>query len=89
MLDLDGATGVADAAAKYQFVNPGAGRTVDDVAKDVPLFIARAGKEQFDGLNDSIDRFVAKGLSANLPTTVMRHARSSGRSSRSCRLTLA
>ena len=73
MLDLDGATAVAETAAKYQFVNPGAGRTVDDVAGDVPLFIARAGQDQFQGLNDSIDRFVAKGLAANLPLTVVNY----------------
>jgi acetyl esterase/lipase len=75
MLDLDGATGTAEASALYQFVNPCAGRTIDDVAADVPVFIARAGQEQFPGLNDSIDRFVAKGLAANLPLTVVNHPR--------------
>jgi hypothetical protein len=75
MLDLDGATATADASASYQFVNPCAGRTIVDVDRDVPLFIARAGQEQFQGLNDSIDRFVAKGLAANLPLTVVNHPR--------------
>ena len=75
MLDLDGATATAEASGLYQFVNPCAGRTIDDVAADVPVFIARAGQEQFPGLNDSIDRFVAKGLAANLPLTVVNHPR--------------
>ena len=74
MLDLDGATAVAATAAMYQYANPCAGRTIDDVAREVPMFIARAGQDQFQGLNDSIDRFVAKGLAANLPLTVVNHA---------------
>ena len=74
MLDLDGATGVADAQAQWRFVNPCAGRTVDDLPQDLPLFIARAGRDQFAGLNDAIDRFVAKALARNLPLTLMNHA---------------
>jgi hypothetical protein len=74
MLDFDGATMVAETAAKYQFVNPCAGKSLDDVDRDVRLFIARAGRDQFQGLNDSIDQFVAKALAANLPLTVVNHA---------------
>ncbi|MBI3402663.1 MAG: alpha/beta hydrolase [Acidobacteria bacterium] len=73
MLDLDGATGVADAQAQWRFVNPCAGKTVDDLPQDLPLFIARAGQDQFGGLNDAIDRFVAKALASNLPLTVVNH----------------
>jgi dienelactone hydrolase len=73
-LDLDGATGVADAQAQWRFVNPCAGRTVDDLPHDLPLFIARAGRDQFAGLNPAIDRFVAKALARNLPLTVVNHA---------------
>jgi dienelactone hydrolase len=73
-LDLDGATGVADAQAQWRFVNPCAGKTVDDLPQDLPLFIVRAGKDQFAGLNDALDRFVAKALARNLPLTVVNHA---------------
>jgi len=73
-LDLDGATGVADAQAQWRFVNASAGRTVDDLPVDLPLFIARAGRDQFAGLNDALDRFVAKALARNLPVTVINHA---------------
>ena len=73
-LDLDGATGVAEAQAQWRFVNPCAGRTVDDLPGDLPLFIARAGQDQFAGLNDALDRFVAKALARNLPLTVVNHA---------------
>jgi hypothetical protein len=74
MLDLDGATGVADAQAQWRFVNASAGRTVDDLPVDLPMFIARAGQDQFAGLNDALDRFVAQALARNLPLTVVNHA---------------
>jgi dienelactone hydrolase len=73
-LDLDGATGVAAAQAQWRFVNASAGKTVDDLPRDLPLFIARAGQDQFPGLNDAIDLFVAKALARNLPLTVVNHA---------------
>jgi hypothetical protein len=46
MLDLDGATGVADAAARYRFANPAAERRVEDLPAQTALFIARAGRDQ-------------------------------------------
>ena len=36
LLDLDGATTVADAAGQFGFANPGAGRTGADLRRDVP-----------------------------------------------------
>jgi hypothetical protein len=39
----------------------------------VPLFIARAGQEQFPRLNDTIDAFVATALGSNLPLTLVNH----------------
>jgi acetyl esterase/lipase len=73
MLDLDGATGVAEMAKQFGFVNPAAGRSVDDVPTDIPLFIVRASQEQFPHLNDMLDRFVAKALDRNLPITLLNH----------------
>ena len=43
-LDLDGGTGVADAAKMFRFVNPATGKTVEDLPAGTPLFIAKAGK---------------------------------------------
>ena len=74
MLDLDGATGVADAAAMFRFTNPTGGRSLDDLSPLLPLFIVRAGQEQFPHLNDSIDRFVAKAIALNRPVTFVNHA---------------
>jgi hypothetical protein len=74
MIDLDGATGVADAAAMFRFTNPNTGRTLDDTSEDVALFVVRAGKEQFAHLNESIDRFMAKAVALNRPITFVNHA---------------
>lgn len=74
LLDLDGATDVADAAKQFGFVNACAGRTLADLRRDVPLLITRAGRDQFPEMNASIDRFVRHALLANLPVTVVNHA---------------
>ena len=74
LLDLDGAADVADAAKQFGFANPGAGRTVADLRRDVPLLITRAGRDQFPAMNASIDRFIRQALIQNLPITVVNHA---------------
>lgn len=74
MLDADGATGVADAAVQFGFVNPCAGHSVEDLPRDIPLFLARAGHDRMPRLNEALDRFIAKGLACNLPVTFMNHA---------------
>jgi len=74
LLDLDGATDVADAARQFGFANPGVGRTVADLRRDVPLLITRAGRDQFPAMNASIDRFIRQGLIENLPITFVNHA---------------
>lgn len=74
LLDLDGATDVADAARQFGFANPGVGRTFADLRRDVPLLITRAGRDQFPAMNTSIDRFIRQGLIENLPITFVNHA---------------
>lgn len=66
MLDVDGV--VSEASRSFGFVNPGfamAGK---------PLFIARAGQDQFPGVKESTDAFVAEALRCNLPITLTNHA---------------
>jgi hypothetical protein len=70
-LDLDGSTHIADAAKQSRFVTPAAGRSVNDLPRDLPLFVARAGRDQMPGLNDALDRFAAAALALNLPVTVL------------------
>jgi hypothetical protein len=74
MLDLDGSTGVAEMAKQFGFVNPGAGKSVDDLPQNVPLFIVRAAQEQTPRLNEAMDRFLPKALSRNLPVTFVNHS---------------
>lgn len=72
MLDLDGSTNVAQAANIFGFANPAAGKSVDDFPAELPLFIARAGQDHSQ-LNETIDCFLAKALSRNLPVTFVNH----------------
>lgn len=72
-MDLDGSTGVAEGAKMWGFVNGCAGKSIDDLRRDIPLFVARAGQDQFPHLNEALDRFVAKALSHNMPITVANH----------------
>ena len=74
LLDFNDATHVADAARQFGFANPGAGRTITDLRRDVPLLITRAGRDQFPGMNASIDSFIRQGLVENLPITFVNHA---------------
>ncbi len=73
MLDLDGSTAVADAARTFGFVNPAAGKSAVHLPGDVPLFVARAGKDQTPRLNETLDRFATAALSRNLPVTFVNH----------------
>jgi len=73
-LDVDGSTGVIDAATQFRFVTPAAGKSVNDLPPDLALFVARAGRDQMPGLNDALDRFVGAAFAANLPVTVVNHA---------------
>ena len=73
MLDLERSTSVADAAARFRFVNTCAGKSVEDLASNLPLFIARAGRDEMPHLNATIDRFVAEALKHNLPVTMVNH----------------
>ena len=71
-LDLDGATHIAETARTYGFVQ-GAGKSVADLPKETPLLLVRAGQDQLPHLNESMDRFAAHALSANLPVTLINH----------------
>lgn len=74
MLDLDESRVVAEASKTFGFVNASAGRTVDDLPQDLPLFLVRSGQDTFAGLNEAIDAFVAKALRRNLPITLVNYA---------------
>ncbi|HEX8163411.1 MAG TPA: alpha/beta hydrolase [Pyrinomonadaceae bacterium] len=73
MLDLDGSAIVAEAAERWGFVNPRAGRSVNDLPPRLPLFIARAGRDQMPRLNETIDRFLLHAVTRDLPVTFVNH----------------
>jgi acetyl esterase/lipase len=73
MLDLDGATGVADGARQWRFANPSAGKTVADLRPDIPMLIVRAGRDEMPRLNETMDRFLSKALECNLPINFVNH----------------
>jgi dienelactone hydrolase len=72
-LDLDGSTGIADATRQWGFVNPCAGKSLDDLPRDLPLFLAKAGQDQMPGLNAALDRFIAQAVARNLRLTFVNH----------------
>jgi dienelactone hydrolase len=71
MLDVEGRTAVAEAATRFGFSNPCDGATLDDVDSSVSILVVRAGQDQFDGLNGSIDDFVSGALARNRPISVV------------------
>jgi hypothetical protein len=73
-IDVAGTSEVSAAAGRFGFVNASAGTSIADLPGDLPLFIARAGRDQMPGLNAALDRFVGAALAANLPMTVVNHA---------------
>ena len=73
MLDLEGSTAVAEAAAQFGFVNPCAGKPLD-LLQELPLFVVRAGQDAMPRLNETVDLFLAGALSRNLPLTLVNHA---------------
>ena len=73
MLDVDGHVRTGESSKRFGFVNPSAGKSVDDLPPDLPLFAVRAGRDEMPHLNETLDRFVAKVLACNLPITLVNH----------------
>jgi acetyl esterase/lipase len=64
---------MAEAARMWGFANPCAGKAVEDLPLDIPLFIARAGRDEIPHLNEALDRFLGRALARNLPVTFVNH----------------
>lgn len=74
LMDVGGSTAVAEMAAQAGFVNACAGMSPDDLPTDVPMLFVRAGRDQFPGLNETLDRLLAEALARNLPVWFVNHA---------------
>ena len=76
MLDLDGFNHMAEASRIWGCVYPCAGKSVEDLPHNIPLFIARSGRDEMPHLNETLDRFLGKALTRNLPVTFVNHPES-------------
>jgi hypothetical protein len=72
LLDLDGATAVAQAAAMFQFASPKV--TLEDLPAELPMMIVRAGGDQMPGLDATLRRFVAAAAARGMAVTLVEHA---------------
>lgn len=72
LLDLDGASEVATASAQFRFARPPL--TIDELPRDRPLLVVRAGRDATPGLEASLQRFVAAARDRGLPLTLVDHA---------------
>jgi acetyl esterase/lipase len=61
---------VQQAAAMFHFAAPA--MTLEELPA-IPLFVARAGRDEMPGLNALIDRFVPAAIARGLPITVVNH----------------
>lgn len=74
MLDLQQYAPAGDAAALQLFKEFSAITALsEDSATMIPMWIARAGRDEFPMLNDAVDRFTARALAVNAPITVINH----------------
>jgi len=55
-------------------VNGAAGSSAADLPASTPVLVVRAGRDQFAGVNDALDRFVLAAWRRDLPVTCVNHA---------------
>jgi hypothetical protein len=65
---------IAEMSKMFGFVNSVADKSIDDLPKNLPMFIARAGKDQTPYLNEVLDQFVVSALQRNMEITFANHA---------------
>jgi hypothetical protein len=69
LLDLDGATTVAEASARYYFAVPPV--SLDALPPDRPLLIVRAGRDATPGLDATLLAFIAAARARQLAVTLL------------------
>jgi len=62
---------VPPGAEAFGMAVPARGRPIDDLPRDVPLLVVRAGGDQTPSLNASIDAFVTAALARDVPLTLL------------------
>jgi dienelactone hydrolase len=71
MMDLDGATNLAQAAARFHCAAPPVG--LDDLPRALPMLVVRAGRDEMPGLNENLERFVAAAAARGMAVTLVEH----------------
>lgn len=72
LLDLDGTSSVAEAAAQFHFAVPAV--SLDELPRELPLLVVRAGRDAMPGLDATLQRFIAAARARNLRLTLIDHA---------------
>lgn len=71
MLDAEGSVALKETANAFGFACPNEG--MQDFPENTPILVLRAGKDEFPGLNESIDNFEAEAIARNSPVSVIRY----------------
>lgn len=72
MLDGAGSSAVQETAQTFGFVNPHEG--MESFPENTPILVIGAEKDEFAGLNASIDCFEAEAVARNSPVSVIRYS---------------
>ena len=71
MLDTGGSSVVQETGDILGFANPHEG--IENFPENTPILVIGAGKDEFPGLNESIDNFEAEAVARNSPVSVIRY----------------
>jgi hypothetical protein len=71
MLDTAGSVMIKEIAQTLGFANPHEG--MENFPENTPILVIGAGKDEFSGLNESIDNFEAEAVARNSPVSVIRY----------------
>lgn len=71
MLDTAGSVVLQETAETIGFSNPHEG--MENFPENTPILVIRAGKDEFPGLNESIDNFETEAIARNSPVSVIRY----------------
>jgi len=73
MLDWDDNLGIRELSKRVEFAYPEKIRSFCEFRNDVPVFMVRAGLDDFPNCNISQDTFIMKALEHNLPLTLINY----------------
>ncbi len=71
MLDTADSTAVDDMSKALRFASPNKG--MENFPENTPILVIGAGRDEFAGLNESIDNFEAEAVARNSPVSVIRY----------------